>query len=160
MSTKKGYWLVKCEPHETSFDELKDRPKSTGYWRGVRNYQARNFIRDVLNKGDQAFFYHSNCDEPGIAGIVAIVKAGYPAPSHFAKKHKYYDEKATEENPRWYSFDVKWKKKAKTFIHLADLKANKKLEDMRVVQRGQRLSIQPVEEKEWKDVCKMAGIKP
>ncbi len=76
-----AYWLVKCEPSECSFDELKTRPKSTGHWRGVRNYQARNTIRDGMSKGDLAFFYHSNCDEPGIAGIVTIVKTGYPDPS-------------------------------------------------------------------------------
>ena len=158
MAKQKSYWLVKCEPHETSFDELKDRPKSTGYWRGVRNYQARNFIRDNMEKGDQAFFYHSNCDEPGIAGIVDIVNTGYADPSQFDKSHKYYDEKSTEKVPRWFSFDVKWKKKFKTYVHLADLKGNKKLDDMRVVQRGQRLSIQPVKKKEWDIVCKMGKV--
>ena len=151
-----AYWLVKCEPHECSFDELKTRPKSTGHWRGVRNYQARNSIRDVMRKGDLAFFYHSNCDEPGIAGIVTIVAAGYPDPGQFDKKDKYFDEKSTEREPRWYSFDVKWKKKLKTYVNLADLKSNEKLTEMKVVQKGQRLSIQPVTEKEWKEVCRMA----
>ena len=158
MAKDTNYWLVKCEPHETSFDDLKVRPKRTGYWRGVRNYQARNFIRDGMNKGDLAFFYHSNCDEPGVAGIADIVKAGYPDPSQFDKKHRYYDEKATDDNPRWFSFDVKWKKKFKPFVHLADLKSNKKLNDMKVVQRGQRLSIQPVTKKEFDEVCKMGGV--
>ena len=158
MAKQISYWLVKCEPHETSFNDLKERPDRTGNWRGVRNYQARNFIRDGMKKGDQAFFYHSNCDEPGIAGIVGIREAGYPDPSQFDKNHKYYDEKSTEENPRWHSFDVKWKRKLKTFVHLADLKANKKLDDMKVVQRGQRLSIQPVTKKEWDIVCKMGGL--
>ena len=154
------YWLVKCELDECSFDELNKRPKSTGYWRGVRNYQARNFIRDSMEEGDLAFFYHSNCDEPGIAGIAAIARAGYPDPSQFDDKHRYYDEKSTEDEPRWFSFDVKWKCKFKRFVHLADLKANDKLADMRVVQRGQRLSIQPVAEQEWKEVCKMGGVSP
>ena len=133
-----NYWLVKCEPHETSFDDLKKRPKSTGYWRGVRNYQARNFIRDGMEKGDLAFFYHSNCDEPGIAGIVTISEPGYPDPSQFDEKHKYFDEKSKQGDPRWFSFDVRWKQKFKTFVHLKDLKENSKLEEMRVVQRGQR----------------------
>ena len=115
MAAKKNYWLVKNEPKECSFDELKDRPKSTGYWTGVRNYQARNFIRDVMQKGDLSFYYHSNCEEPGIAGVVEILKAGYPDPNQFDKKHRYYDEKSRKEDPRWFSFDVKWKKKAKTF---------------------------------------------
>ncbi len=152
------YWLVKCEPHECSFDELKTREKRTGYWRGVRNYQARNSIRDQMAKGDLAFFYHSNCDEPGIAGIVQIVASGYPDPGQFDKSDDYYDEKSKPEDPRWYSFDVKWKKKLKKFVSLADLKANKKLEQMKVVQKGQRLSIQPVTEQEWKLVCRMGGI--
>ena len=154
------YWLVKCEPDETSFDELKERPQSTGYWRGVRNYQARNFIRDGMAKGDLAFFYHSNCDEPGVAGVVQISKAGYPDPSQFEADHRYYDEKSTQEDPRWFSFDVRWKKGFKTFVHLKDLKDNPRLADMRVVQRGQRLSIQPVTAKEWKEVCRMGGVTP
>ena len=155
-----NYWLVKCEPHECSFDDLKKRPKSTGYWQGVRNYQARNSIRDGMETGDLAFFYHSNCDEPGIAGLVEIVRAGYPDPSQFDEKHHYYDEKSDEDDPRWFSFDVKWKRKFKTYVHLKDLKANGKLVDMKVVQRGQRLSIQPVAKKEWNEVCKMGGVKP
>ena len=157
---KEKYWLVKCEPDECSFDELKQRPQSTGYWRGVRNYQARNLIRDSMDAGDLAFFYHSNCDEPGIAGIAVIARAGYPDPSQFDDQHRYYDEKSTEDEPRWFSFDVKWKCKFKKVVHLADLKANNKLADMRVVQRGQRLSIQPVAEQEWKEVCKMGGVRP
>mgnify|MGYP006436681007 FL=1 len=152
------YWLVKCEPHECSFDELKTREKRTGYWRGVRNYQARNLIRDQMAKGDLAFFYHSNCDEPGVAGIAEIVAAGHPDPSQFDKSDRYYDEKSRAEDPRWYSFDVKWKKKLKSFVSLTDLKANTKLEEMKVVQKGQRLSIQPVSAAEWKQVCKMGGI--
>ena len=157
---KEKYWLVKCEFDECSFDELKQRPQSTGYWRGVRNYQARNLIRDNMKEGDLAFFYHSNCDEPGIAGIAVIARAGYPDPSQFDDQHRYYDEKSTEDELRWFSFDVKWKCKFKRFVHLADLKANDKLANMRVVQRGQRLSIQPVAEQEWKEVCKMGGVRP
>ncbi|HCV24248.1 MAG: EVE domain-containing protein [Candidatus Latescibacterota bacterium] len=152
------YWLVKCEPHECSFDELKKREKRTGFWRGVRNYQARNLIRDDMAKGELAFFYHSNCDEPGVAGIVEIVAAGYPDPSQFNKSDRYHDAKSKAEDPRWYSFDVKWKKKLKSFVSLADLKANAKLGEMKVVQKGQRLSIQPVTAAEWKQVCKMGGI--
>ena len=155
-----NYWLVKCEPHETSFDDLKKRPKSTGFWRGVRNYQARNFIRDGMTKGDLAFFYHSNCDEPGIAGIVTVSEPGYPDPSQFDENHTYYDEKSSQSDPRWFAFDVKWKRKFKTFVNLKDLKENPQLEEMRVVQRGQRLSIQPVTAKEWKIVCTMGGVTP
>jgi predicted RNA-binding protein with PUA-like domain len=152
------YWLVKCEPHECSFDELKTREKQTGYWRGVRNYQARNLIRDQMAKKDLAFFYHSNCDEPGVAGIAEIVAAGYPDPSQFDKRDRYHDAKSKPEDPRWYSFDVKWKKKLKSFVSLADLKVHAGLGEMKVVQKGQRLSIQPVTAAEWKQVCKMGGI--
>ena len=154
------YWLVKCEPRECSFDELKTRPKRTGHWRGVRNYQARNLIRDDMSQGDLAFFYHSNCATPGIAGIVQIAKAGYPDPSQFDPGDPYFDEKSSETEPRWFSFDVRWKTPFATFVSLGDLKANSKLGDMKVVQRGQRLSIQPVTEAEWREVCGMGGIEP
>lgn len=155
-----SYWLVKCEPSETTFDDLKERPRGVGYWRGVRNYQARNLIRDEMARGDQAFFYHSNCDEPGIAGIVEIARAGYPDPSQFEAQDRYYDEKSSPENPRWFSFDVQWKRQLKRFVPLGDLKGNGKLVDMKVVQRGQRLSIQPVTAGEWREVCRMGGVKP
>ena len=155
-----NYWLVKCEPSETSFDDLKERPGGVGYWRGVRNYQARNLIRDEMARGDQAFFYHSNCGEPGITGIVEVARAGYPDPSQFEAKNRYFDEKSSPDAPRWYSFDVKWKRKLKSFVHLADLKGNGKLAEMKVVQRGQRLSIQPVTAAEWREVCRMGGVKP
>lgn len=153
-----NYWLVKCEYDECTFDELNTRPQKTGRWRGVRNYQARNFIRDVMQKDDLAFFYSSNCDEPGTAGIVKVVKAGYPDPTQFDPDHKYYDEKATEEDPRWFSFDVKQHKKFKNYVHLKDLKAKPELADMKVVQRGQRLSIQPVTKDEFEIVCQMGGV--
>lgn len=156
----RSYWLVKCEPHECSFDELKGRPQRTGHWRGVRNYQARNSIRDGMAKGDLAFFYHSNCDEPGIAGIVEIARPAYPDPSQFDSGHEYWDEKSTQQCPRWYSFDVKWKRPLARFVHLADLKANPKLADMKVVQKGQRLSIQPVTAAQWQEVCRMGGVEP
>ena len=151
-------WLMKCEPDECSFDELKTRPGGIGYWRGVRNYQVRNFIRDEIKKGDLAFFYHSNCKEPGVAGLVEVVREAYPDPSQFDPDHRYYAPKSTEEDPRWYSVDVKWKKAFKSFVHLKDLKANPKLKDMKVVQRGMRLSIQPVTKAEFDTVCKMGGL--
>ena len=152
------YWLMKCEPDECSFDELKTRPKKRGYWRGVRNYQVRNFIRDDMSKGDLGFFYHSNCKVPGVAGLVEVVRAGYPDPSQFDPDHKYFDPDSAQDNPRWYSMDVKWKKALKNFVSLKDLKANSKLKDMRVVQKFSRLSVQPVTKKEFDIVCKMAGI--
>jgi predicted RNA-binding protein with PUA-like domain len=156
----KKYWLMKCELSECSFDELKnDRPDSTGKWRGVRNYQARNFLRDEVKKGDVVIFYNSNCDEPGSAGLAEIMRAGYPDPTQFDKKHKYYDADSTKEEPRWFSADVKYKKPFKTYVGLKAMKANKKLKDMKVVQKFQRLSVQPVLKEEFEEVCKMGGIK-
>ena len=153
-----NYWLVKCEYDQCTYDEIKQRPKSTGCWRGVRNYQARNFIRDDIQKGDLTFFYHSNCKEPGIAGVVEIVRASYPDPSQFDAKNKYHDPKSTQEAPRWFSFDIQQKVAFKSFVHLQNLKDNAKLSEMRVVQRGQRLSIQPVTKQEFDIVCKMGGV--
>jgi len=152
------YWLVKCEYDVCSFEELSNRPSGIGYWRGIRNYQARNFIRDEMAEGDQAFFYQSNCKEPGIAGIVDIVRAGYADPSQFEEKHQYYDEKSTKDNPRWFSFDVQWSKAFEPYVSLQNLKGNKRLKDMKAVQKGQRLSVQPVTKKEFDIVCKMGGL--
>ena len=127
---------------------------------GVRNYQARNSIRDTMAKGDFAFFYHSNCDEPGIAGIAEISRKGYPDPSQFDENHRYYDDKSDPDEPRWFSFDVKWKRRFGNFVHLKELKSNARLADMQVVQRGQRLSIQAVSKQEWHEVCKIGGVAP
>ncbi len=150
---------MKCELDECSFDELKnDRPNSTGKWRGVRNYQARNFIQDDMQKGDLVLFYQSNCDDLGIPGLAEIVRAAYPDPSALDPEDRYYDPKSTPDSPRWFSVDVKWKKAFKTYVTLQDLKASSKLKAMKVVQKGQRLSIQPVTKREFDIVCKMGGL--
>lgn len=154
----KKYWLMKCEYKECTFDELKARPDRIGRWRGVRNYQARNFIRDEMKIGDLVFFYQSNCSEPGIAGLAKIIREGYPDPSQFDSENNYYDSKASEESPRWFSIDIKWKRNFRTFVHLTDLKTNPKLQKMKVVQKGQRLSIQPVTKNEFEIVNKMGEI--
>ena len=153
------YWLMKCELEECSFDELKtDRPNSTGRWRGVRNYQARNFIRDEMKKGDMVLFYQSNCKSPGIPGIAEVVKEAYPDPCAFDPDSNYYDEESTPQEPRWYSVDVRWKKAFRKYVSLSDIKARGSLEKMRVVQRWQRLSIQPVTKVHFDIVCKMGGL--
>ena len=111
----KKYWLMKCELKECSFDELKnDRPNSTGKWRGVRNYQARNFLRDEFRNDDLVFFYQSNCDEPGIPGLAEVARQAYADPTATDPDSKYHDPKSTPEDPRWYSVDIKWKKAFKT----------------------------------------------
>ncbi len=153
------YWLMKCELEACSFDELKnDRPNSIGKWRGVRNYQARNFMRDEMKVGDSVLFYQSNCDAPGVPGLAEIVREGYADPSAFDKKHKYYDPKSSPEKPQWYAVDIKWKKKFKTYVSLREMKATPELEGMRVVQRFQRLSIQPVTKEHFEKTCSMGGI--
>ena len=153
----KKYWLMKCEANECTFDELKERPGGVGHWCGVRNYQARNFLRDQMKKGDLVLFYESNCEIPGVGGVAEIICAGYPDPSAFDKKSRYYDEKSTLDEPRWFSVDVKWKRPLKRFVPLADLKATPELTEMKVVQRGQRLSIQPVTKSEFDIVCKLGS---
>lgn len=150
------YWLFKSEPETFSIDDLAQKPRKTEHWDGVRNYQVRNMLRDDIKVGDQGFFYHSNCTPPGIAGIVEVVKNGYP--DHFAwdPRSKYFDPKSTPENPRWYMVDVKFIQKFPRFISLDEIKRNPKLHDMVVVRKGSRLSITPVSAAEWKEILKMA----
>ncbi|MEX0324093.1 MAG: EVE domain-containing protein [Puniceicoccaceae bacterium] len=149
---------MKSEPDVFSFEDLKNCPKKTEPWDGVRNYQARNFMRDDMKKGDVVFFYHSNCKEPGIVGLAEIVsKAAYPDVTQFDKKSKYYDPKSDPENPRWLVVDVRYKKRLKHPVSLKDIKAHKILKDMKVAQRGMRLSVQPVEEKHAKIVLELGG---
>ena len=141
-----SYWLFKSEPSTYGIDHMaRDR---TTAWHGVRNYQARNFMRDQMQVGDQAFFYHSSCPEPGIAGIVRISKAAYPDASQFDKKSKYFDAKATRDAPRWVNVEVTLVEKTR-LISLAELRDTPQLATMRLLQRGNRLSITPVDPREW-----------
>jgi len=149
------YWLMKSEPDDVSIDDLAAMPKKTVAWYGVRNYTARNYMRDQMQLGDLAFFYHSSCPEPGIAGIVRVSKLAYPDASQFDKKSKYYDAKATADVPRWFNVEVTLVKKTR-LIALAEMRADKELATMMVLQRGNRLSITPVTAKEWKSVERLA----
>jgi predicted RNA-binding protein with PUA-like domain len=142
------YWLMKSEPDELSIDDLAAMPKKTTAWFGVRNYQARNFMRDQMHVGDLAFFYHSSCPEPGIAGIVRVSKAAYPDESQFDRKSPYHDPKATRAAPRWLNVDVTLVKKTR-LVPLAELRLQGELGTMRLLQRGNRLSITPVDPREW-----------
>ena len=142
------YWLMKSEPDEFSIDDLARRPARTAPWTGVRNYQARNFMRDDMRPGDGVLFYHSSCPEPGIAGIAEVASAAYPDKSQFDRKSEYYDPKATRDAPRWVNVDVKFVRKTR-LIDLAELRRHPELADMRVLQRGNRLSITPVTPAEW-----------
>ena|ERR1700733_7454985 len=140
------YWLMKSEPDDVSIDDL-ERAKTVA-WYGVRNYQSRNYMRDQMQLGDKVFFYHSSCEVPGIAGIAEVSKLAYPDKTQFDKKSKYYDPKATPENPRWFNVEVKFVKKTRV-IGLAELREQKALANMRVIARGNRLSITPVDPAEW-----------
>ena len=142
------YWLMKSEPAEVSVDDLAAMPKKTIAWFGVRNYQARNFMRDQMQVGDLAFFYHSSCPEPGIAGIVRVSKAAYPDASQFDRKSPYFDPKATRAAPRWVNVEVTLVEKTR-LIGLPELRATPELATMRVLQRANRLSITPVDPREW-----------
>lgn len=145
----KKYWLMKSEPDVFSFDDLKAAPNSTTHWDGVRNYQARNLMRDEMKIGDPVLYYHSSCDVPGVVGVAEVVKEAYPDPTQWDPKSHYYDEKSTPENPRWFMVDIKWKEPFRRTITLEEMKNMPELAEMKVVQRGQRLSVQPVEKQHF-----------
>ena len=150
---------MKSEPDEFSIDDLIRAKNQTTPWFGVRNYQARNYMRDDMKVGDRAFFYHSSCPEPGIAGIVEVARAAYPDTTQFAPKSPYYDAKSTRAAPRWMHVDVKLVKKIR-LVPLAELHAARGLEEMVTLRKGNRLSITPVTPAEWKIVEKLAASAP
>jgi predicted RNA-binding protein with PUA-like domain len=139
---------MKTEPDTFSIDDLKRKKHEA--WDGVRNYQARNFMRDDMRVGDGVFFYHSNCAEPGIAGLAKVATDAYPDPSQFDPKSKYFDPGSSRDNPRWMLVDVTFVKKLKRVITLDELKNHKALTDMRLLRKGNRLSVMPVEAADWK----------
>lgn len=148
---------MKSEPDVFSFDDLKKRPKKTEPWNGVRNYQARNFMRDEMKPGDLILFYHSSCEVPGIAGIAKVGSTPYPDSTQFDKKSEYFDPKATEDNPRWFLVDVTFEADLKNYVSLEELKKHKKLAEMRLLQRGNRLSILPVTREEFDYIKKLGN---
>jgi predicted RNA-binding protein with PUA-like domain len=148
------YWLMKSEPDECSIDDVLKAPGRITPWSGVRNYQARNFMRDQMQVGDRVFFYHSSCPEPGIAGIAEIASAPYPDKSQFDAKSPYYDAQSKKDNPRWVNVDVRALKKTR-LVALAELRGRKPLARMRLLQPGNRLSITPVTPSEWKHIEKL-----
>ena len=148
---------MKSEPDVFSFDDLKKRPKKTEPWNGVRNYQARNFMRDEMKMGDHILFYHSSCEVPGVYGIAKVGSKPYPDSTQFDPMSEYFDPKATLENPRWFLVDVTYEMDLKHHVALEELKKHKKLEEMRLLQRGNRLSILPVTRDEF-DYIKKLGL--
>lgn len=151
-----SYWLMKSEPEECSVDDALTAKKSTVPWVGVRNYQARNFMRDGMRVGDGVLFYHSSCAEPGIVGIAEVASTPYPDPTQFDPKSHYYDPKSKREEPRWQLVDVKVLKKTRN-LTLPELRANKDLEDLVILRKGNRLSITPVEPQHWRLITKLLG---
>jgi predicted RNA-binding protein with PUA-like domain len=151
----KNFWLFKSEPSEFSLEDLKKSKNQTTYWDGIRNYQARNFLRDEVKKGDEVLFYQSSTDPLAVVGYCEVVKAGYADHTQFDEKSDHYDEKADPKNPTWFMVDIKFVKEFKNTITLDSIKANSKLKSMRLIQRGQRLSIQPVTKDEWEEILKM-----
>ncbi|MGB5426230.1 MAG: EVE domain-containing protein, partial [Gammaproteobacteria bacterium] len=144
-----NYWLMKSEPDVFGIEDLIKRPDKTEPWDGVRNYQARNMMRDDMKKGDLAFLYHSNCKEPGIAGIMKIVREGYPDHTAFDAKEKYFDPKSDPDNPRWYMVDVRHVRTLKRIITLTELKTHDELSELPLVRRGNRLSVMPISKTHW-----------
>jgi predicted RNA-binding protein with PUA-like domain len=148
------YWLMKSEPSECSIDDVVRAPKQTVAWVGVRNYQARNFMRDAMRIGDGVLFYHSSCPEPGIAGIAEVASTAYPDATQFDRKSPYYDAKSTRETPRWLNVDVRLVRRT-PLLPLQTMRNVPALASMRVLQRGNRLSITPVTPREWRSVLEL-----
>ena len=147
------YWLMKSEPDEVSIDDALAAPESTVAWFGVRNYQARNFMRDAMRVGDGILFYHSSCEEPGIAGLAEVASTPYPDETQFDPKSKYFDPKATRENPRWMLVDVRATQKTR-LMALPELRSIPELADMQILRKGNRLSITPVTAAEWRCIIR------
>lgn len=146
------YWLMKSEPAEVSIDDALAAPNQTTAWTGVRNYQARNFMRDAMQVGDGVLFYHSSCAEPGIAGLAEVASTSYPDETQFDPASPYFDPKATRETPRWMLVDIRARQKTR-LLSLAEIRQIPELSEMRILQRGNRLSITPVSTQEWQLIC-------
>ena len=153
-----NYWLFKTEPDECSIDDFARAPTTPIVWEGVRNYQARNFLRDNVAIGDQVFIYHSSCKDIGIAGIARVVKAAYPDPSQFDNHSRYFDSKATGQKPRWVAVDLQFVSKMSQLIRLDKLKNLATLIELPLVRKGNRLSVMPVEKKLWNHICKLGQL--
>ena len=151
------HWLLKTEPGVFSFDDLLQAPYQTTGWNGIRNYQARNFLRDEMKEGDRVLIYHSSADPPAVAGLAEVVKAGYPDPTQFDSKDDHYDSESTPGAPRWYQVDVKAVRKLARAVSLEEIRRTKALAKMPLVQRGQRLSVQPVGPEEYALIVRMGS---
>ena len=149
------YWLMKSEPEECSIDDVLRAPGKKTPWSGVRNYQARNFMRDRMQPGDGVLFYHSSCTEPGVVGIATVATAAYPDPTQFDPKSDYFDAKAVRSAPRWSLVDVKFKRKLKRTIALSELKDRRELQGLALIRPGNRLSVLPVTPAQWNFILEL-----
>jgi predicted RNA-binding protein with PUA-like domain len=153
--SKKKYWIFKSEPDVFSIDDLKRVSKEP--WNGVRNYQARNFMRDEMNPGDAILFYHSSCPAPGVAGVACVASASYPDSTSLDKKSEYFDPKSSKDNPRWFLVDVSFEKKFKQIVALSEIKEHPELADLLILRKGNRLSITPINKKEFDFICSLGS---
>ena len=156
--TRRRYWLVKSEPETFSIDDLAHAPRQTTCWDGVRNYQARNYLREMV-VGDQVLFYHSNADPPSVVGSAEVVRAAYPDDTQFDKRSHHYDATSTVDQPRWDMVDLKYRKKFPRSVPLDRLRQEPKLKGMMLLRKGSRLSVQPVSPAEWTLILKLTGSK-
>ena len=152
-----AYWLLKSEPDTFGLHHLRARPRKTEHWDGVRNYQARNFMR-AMHKGDEAFFYHSSCAEPGVVGVVEIVREAYPDHTAWDPEHPHYDPRSTPEKPLWFMVDVRFVRALPRPVPLAALRDDPRLADMPLLRRGNRLSVLPVSPEHWAVILELAGV--
>lgn len=150
-----SYWLFKTEPSECSIDDFANAPDTPIVWEGVRNYQARNMLRDEVQKDDLVFIYHSSCKLIGVAGIARVVRSGYPDPSQFNSASVYFDSKSSTDKPRWIAVDLVFERKLPAIISLDKLKSSAKLSELPVVQKGSRLSVMPVNEAQWQTIMQL-----
>jgi predicted RNA-binding protein with PUA-like domain len=155
MPPTRRYWLLKSEPDCFSYDDLLVAPRQTTSWSGVRNYQARNFLRDDMRKGDGILFHYSSAEPSGIVGTAEVVRDGYPDPTAWDPKDDHFDPKSTKDTPIWYMVDIRAKERFANFLSLKDLRHVRALEHMELLRRGSRLSVQPVTEQEWIVICDM-----
>ena len=151
------HWLLKTEPATFGIDDLQSAPRKATSWDGVRNYQARNFIRDQISKGDDAFLYHSSCEVPGIVAIVRVTRAAYPDPSAFNRRDPHYDAASSKQAPRWFAFEIQLKRRLKRVITLTELQAHAhdELATMLILRAGNRLSVTPIEDAHWRFILSL-----
>lgn len=157
MPPRANYWLLKTEPSTYSIDDLAAEPDQTTCWDGVRNYQARNFMRDEMQVGDRALLYHSNANPPAVVGVARIVREAYPDPTSWDPDDAHYDPKSSPDNPRWFMVDIQLETRFAAPVPLDELRQRKALAEMELLRKGSRLSVQPVRKKEFDTILKIAG---